>query len=561
MPFRLVGRIDGQLVRLLLPEGRCTLGSADDCQLRLRHATVSRLHAELLTDCDGVEVRDLGSSNGTYLDGSRIVSASPRPGATLGFGKVRLTLEEIAELDAELGLEFDREAMPEALGEPMTTTVGLRSVGGLLMDIVPMLVEKLESGADELQIATTAAAALFEHLPARSAKVRSLGAGESLLFTARREIETTPDMAVLEVVGGDLRLSIELPHRKLADTYAPVAKTIACLMRMASREAGVSVPPSRRRPPPLPDPPTVAPAVQRLYEAAVQVAAGDVGILVRGESGTGKEIFSRFVHDASTRADAAFVALNCAALPRDLLEAELFGIERGVATGVDQRPGKFEQADGGTLFLDEIADMSPETQAKILRVLQEGSVYRLGGSTARPARCRIVAATNRDIDTLRAEGRFREDLYFRIAAWEVELPPLRHRRADILNLSAHFLSKAAKMRGIHVTGITKAALEVLMRYRWPGNIRQLENEMARAALFLGDGEALDSSLLGASLLDPGEAAQGTLLEERLAHYERREIERALHNCGGVATTAAEELGIGRSTLYRRMKALGIGHGE
>jgi transcriptional regulator with PAS, ATPase and Fis domain len=252
------------------------------------------------------------------------------------------------------------------------------------------------------------------------------------------------------------------------------------------------------------------------------------------------------------------VTLNCAALPRDLLESELFGVERGVATGVDARAGKFEAAHGGTLFLDEIGDMAPETQARILRVLAEGEVFRIGGHSARPADVRVISATNRDIDAMVDDGRFRTDLYHRIADWVVELPALRRRRADIPNLAAHFLARACTERGVSAAGISRAAVDALVGYDWPGNVRQLEKEMGRAALFLEDGELLDTARLQPVVTEAsGVSAQQTLRDVR-EQAEREHIERVLDQCGGAVAEAAKILGIGLSTLYARMKALGVG---
>ncbi len=286
---------------------------------------------------------------------------------------------------------------------------------------------------------------------------------------------------------------------------------------------------------------------------------GTISVLIRGESGTGKELLARYIHAASRRADGPLVTLNCAALSRDLLEAELFGVEQGVATGVDSRPGRFEQAHTGTLFLDEIGDMAVETQAKILRVLQEKEVYRLGSGNARPADVRVVSATNRDIDALLESGYFRSDLYHRIADWVVELPALRQRREDIPNLAVHFLSTACEEAGVRPAGISKAALEVLTTAAWPGNIRQLEREMARVALFLEDGDLLDTSLLQGSLLEEGGVGvDDGSLRSTLDAAERSAIEKALMVCSGDVVAAAQRLDLGRSTLYRRMTALGIG---
>jgi transcriptional regulator with PAS, ATPase and Fis domain len=302
----------------------------------------------------------------------------------------------------------------------------------------------------------------------------------------------------------------------------------------------------------------VVASVRTIYGDAARVARGDVGVLILGESGTGKEVLARYIHCASPRAGGPFLGLDCAALPTDLLEAELFGIEKGVATGVDQRPGKFELATGGTLFLDEIGDMPLETQAKLLRILQSGECYRLGAGTPRQVDVRVVAATNRDLRQMLTAGTFRTDLYHRIATWVVELPPLRRRRADIANLAAYFLTREADARGLVIRGISRAALAVLESYPWPGNVRQLENEMARAVLFLEDGELLDSRCLTDEIRSAEAEPGGGGLRAVLERTERAEIRSALDDCEGNVDAAAELLGISRATLYRRMKALHLG---
>jgi transcriptional regulator with PAS, ATPase and Fis domain len=201
--------------------------------------------------------------------------------------------------------------------------------------------------------------------------------------------------------------------------------------------------------------------------------------------------------------------------------------------------------------------MALETQAKLLRVLQERAVHRIGGVNARAADVRILAATNRDMPALLDERGFREDLYYRIATWTVELPPLRLRRADIPNLAVHFLTREAGRAGVRIAGLSRAALDVLTAYDWPGNIRQLENEMARAVLFLGDGELLDSARLGVHLKPASQGAPARGLAGTLEKVERDEVRSALAACGGDVAQAAARLGLGRSTLYRRMHALGI----
>lgn len=558
MPFRFVGTVDGQSVTFLLPEGKSLLGSSDGCELQVEHATVSRRHAEIVVEGRRVVVRDNGSRNGTWVDGKRVVSSELDHGARVAFGKVRLTLEEVSQQDVALGMRFNDDYSDVCdVGTALASTAELRSVDSLVLETLPGLLQRLEQGADELDLARAAAGAFFARLPAQSVKVVADEGAEALLYEAHRDAQPDAELVQLVAHGRELRLIVELPHPKLAEVLQPLALAVASAMRLAAPSSLPAEPAEPRRPPPLPEPPTVSPIMRRIYTEAAHVAKGDVGVLVCGESGTGKDVLASYVHAASEHASGPFVALNCAAVPENLLEAELFGIERGVATGVERRAGKFELAHQGTLFLDEIADMPADMQAKILRVLQEGEVFRLGASKPLPARCRIIAATNRDIDALRSDGRFREDLYYRIATWVVELPPLRHRRQDIPNLAAHFLWTAARQRGIRVKGITQAALQILTAYHWPGNIRQLQNEMLRVALFLGNGEALDSGRLSPEMVNSGSVSPDGPLEERLHNFERNQIENALQRAGGIASAAADELGIGRSTLYRRMRALAI----
>jgi transcriptional regulator with PAS, ATPase and Fis domain len=398
--------------------------------------------------------------------------------------------------------------------------------------------------------------ALFRTLPCLGVEVASRQDG--VLFHARRDTETAIESHLAEAHDTRFTLKVRFLSPTQARAYGPLLESGALLIHLAGTPE--SAPAERRECraglPPLPEPATLVPRVGQIYADAVKIAQGDVGVLICGESGTGKEVLARFLHAASPRAAKPFVALNCAALPRDLLESELFGIESGVATGVESRPGKFEMADGGTLFLDEIGDMALETQSRILRVLQEGEVYRLGGQKPRSADVRVVAATHRDIDRMMSEESFRSDLYHRIADWTVELPPLRERRADISNLAAFFLDQETRRRGVAAEGISRGALELLENYPWPGNVRQLEREMARVALFLEGGDLLESSHLREAIRQATPGGGPLSLKERLEKVERSEIVQALSLRQSV-TEAAKELRLGVSTLYRRMRELGI----
>jgi DNA-binding NtrC family response regulator len=278
-------------------------------------------------------------------------------------------------------------------------------------------------------------------------------------------------------------------------------------------------------------------------------------VLVTGESGTGKELIARALHYHSDRVGQPFVAVNCRALAPGVLESELFGHERGAFTGAERaRPGLFERADGGTLFLDEIGDTGADFQAKLLRVLQERSVVRVGGDDERSVDVRIVAATNRDLRAEVAAGRFREDLFFRLAVIPVQLPPLRERPEDVLPLAAHFLERARQRLGREVRGFSPEAERLLATRRWPGNVRELENAVERGVV-LARGPLIepDDLLLEA---DPGADAPesgGDDLQAFLDRATREHLERALAAAGGKRIEAARALGIDRTTLYRLMR--------
>ncbi|HEX3698484.1 MAG TPA: sigma-54 dependent transcriptional regulator [Polyangia bacterium] len=296
---------------------------------------------------------------------------------------------------------------------------------------------------------------------------------------------------------------------------------------------------------------------RRTMDIVLQAAPSLATVLLLGESGTGKELLARAIHDSSPRAGGPFVPVNCAALPETILEAELFGYEKGAFTGAVQRhDGRFLQANGGTLFLDEIGEIPTHVQVKLLRVLQEGEVERLGGRTNR-VDLRLVAATNQDLRAAVREGRFREDLYYRLNVIAVPIPPLRDRRDDIPLLAEHFLSLYAERNGRRLAGFSRAAMEALTRHEWPGNVRELENSVERAVV-LCRGSAVELDDLPPEVRSGGAAggdgrsltfAVGTPLEE----IERRVIHATLAHVGGDKRLCAQLLGIATRTIYRRLE--------
>ncbi|PYM88605.1 MAG: hypothetical protein DME13_01825 [Candidatus Rokuibacteriota bacterium] len=314
-----------------------------------------------------------------------------------------------------------------------------------------------------------------------------------------------------------------------------------------------------------------APAFLDALEQARRVAATETTVLLTGESGTGKEVVARAIHHGSPRKDGAFVAVNCAALPETLIESELFGHERGAFTGADRlQRGRFELAEGGTLFLDEIGELAPVVQAKLLRVLQERQYERVGGAALLDADVRLITATNRDLDQAVAAGRFREDLYYRLAVFRVHLPPLRERGADVVLLGEHFVRELGARTGKGELGLGGAAREVLLTHRWPGNIRELQNAVERA-LILSDGGLITAEQLGITVTRAAVAEAATRVEgsesglavaprplgESLADLERRTIIDALARVHGNKSRAAAALGVSRTQLYTRLKRFGL----
>ncbi len=301
-------------------------------------------------------------------------------------------------------------------------------------------------------------------------------------------------------------------------------------------------------------------SLRRLIERA---APSDMAILILGENGTGKELVARAVHDLSARRSHPFVKMNCAAVPAELIESELFGHEKGAFSGaVAQRRGRFEQADGGTLFLDEIGDMSAPMQAKLLRVLQDGEITRVGGTGVVKVDVRLISATNRDLDTLLSEDRFREDLYYRINTVTLRTPPLREHSADVPALAAHFVDAASRRNHWKARRLAPDALDLLRQQPWKGNVRELRNVIERV-LILSDADPIEAADVRQALpASVGAARPGVLptegvLRDLVDAYERDLIRERLRRMGGHVTNAARSLGLERSHLYKKCKQLGI----
>jgi two-component system, NtrC family, response regulator AtoC len=382
--------------------------------------------------------------------------------------------------------------------------------------------------------------------------------GMDLLERART---AQPDMEVIVLTAyGSVTSAVEAMRRGAFDFVEKPLPNPAALRLLVARALERRALAVRRNGEPARPAPRLSfadPAMATVVEALQKVAPTDATVLLLGESGTGKEVVARTLHAMSSAAQGPFVAVNCAALSEHLLESELFGHEKGAFTGAhSRRRGRLELAQGGTLFLDEIAELKPSLQAKLLRVLEERRFERVGGSQTLSTDARWVAATNRDLGPMLADGRFREDLYHRLAVFPIRLPPLRERTQDIAPLAQALLVEVGRALGRPALHLDPSAERALREHHWPGNVRELRNTLERAAI-MTDGDRVASEHLW---LDPTTARQVSAAAApsgSLEDLERAAIERALAECGGNRRRAAERLGIGLRTLYDKLKRYGI----
>lgn len=534
------------------------VGAAAEMDVTVDELTVSREHVQLMLDATGhIQLTDLESRNGTWVNGERLVPGeaySVTVDDQIRLGEVALQLASLDGADVNAAVAGDVVDASIPVGRDEATLVEA-AVSRFCVRELPSLMQLARTSADPVTLSSRLVAALHRVVPEASFVIATEDAGQVAKIGPGGMVTQR-----LSDSGWRLTVSCDLDAGMV--TLTQLGQLALDLLVLADRELTRDQEPAMTAASevPLPIPETTHGGLATLYEQARRIAVSDISVLIGGETGTGKEVIAHFLHRASGRGAASFVELNCAALPEDLLEAELFGIESGVATGVTARPGKFELANDGTLLLDEIGDMSLTTQAKILRVLQEQQVFRLGAQKPRPARVRVLAATNQPIADMVENGRFRRDLYHRIADWTVNLPPLRERGDDIVNLAAHFLRAETARQQLAFGGISEKAAALLTAYSWPGNVRELEREMKRCALFLQSSEMLRGDHLQAHIVTPSKrsALSADLsLKSQLQATEAQLIEHALAAADGDMEQAARQLGMGRSTLYRRLRELGI----
>ncbi len=622
--YRLRGEAPNNKRTFLLSEGVHHVGRDASNRLELPDDSISRQHAVLVVSPDRILVEDTGSTNGTFINGVKVERAALAPGDTVAFGSVELRLELLHPEDAQLAMEISRPlpaAGDDGIDPPTSTRPSAqarRVHSGEWIPLIRRFFVDLHDGEDGAR--------------ALAAVVTELGAGGACLVDLAESRDPTLLAAYGEVDPGALEALLPRLARAAVPGAAPAPNMVS-----VAEATGLSLPGApvglvvfgdfvgrqrseallatlleiyqRLRPQPaaaagkqpedaiaeLDFPPGWVPGVSAamiaLYHQMRPLTAGGLPVLVIGETGVGKELIAKTLHRSSERRTKPFVAINCAAIPADLLEAELFGIGERVATGVAGRKGHFQQAEGGTLFLDEIAEMSASLQAKLLRVLQEKKLHPVGGTPV-AIDVRVVAATNADIYAMMEAGTFRRDLFYRIAGFVLRVPPLRDRREDVPLLVEHFLRRFSEESGKPIRGVTVRALRALVDYSWPGNVRELEHEARRLVYACPSGQPIERAMLPESITAAGperplpeeanprptsaaglpaeaapqpagneqedaEASAGDSGRLQLAELERRTILEAMSRAGGNKAQAARLLGITRSALRRRLGRLGL----
>ncbi len=605
--FRLTGEVDGSRLGYELADGEHVVGAGDGCEVVIAVPGVSRRHA-LLSVADGVlTVRDLGSRNGTYANGRRIEEAAVDEGDWVGFGPAVLYVIRVHPDDARVAIPLHptrrrgehndnttevRPLARRADDEPPSWVTLLSSLTARLIgaerpdqtEALDLLCREVGAGGaclvewdgagDPVVMCASGEVVGGERLIALGPELGSLAAngdpGSSVMTSGRLSGDPPVTWAAAAPPGAApylLALTGDFPHRRAAGSLLETALR----MLLHSAPAPVHIDPGRL----TLNPPGLefsarhvvgrSAAMTEVYGQLRQLLRGDIPVLITGETGVGKEHVAETLHASSARRAGPFVAVNCAAIPSDLLEAELFGIESGVATGVSARKGKFQLARGGFLFLDEIGDMSLELQAKLLRALQQLEIHPLGARSPEPIDVRIITATNTDLQALIAGNRFRRDLYYRVVGFTVHVPPLRARRDDIPAFVEHFMRLYAEEIGKPVRGITVKALNALAAAPWPGNVRELEHEVRRLVYLCPENQAIDSTMLSASVLYPSlddhlaelDLASDLDLDAATAAIERKLIAAALARTKNNRSKAAQLLGISRNGLALKMDRLGM----
>ncbi|MEA2162248.1 MAG: hypothetical protein QOK37_375 [Thermoanaerobaculia bacterium] len=551
----------------LSDDAKGTLGSAADNDYVVAWPGISKHHAIVQRSGERITIKDNGSKNGIVIAGQRRDQVSLAPGDSAQIGRAALRIEQLSTSDAEIAVAFDGQSSSHGTAGGPTDSEGIagideRGVAAALRWVRDAASSALLTSERRRTLLESAAAIVAASALLICSDDGDLAVGEIVgVLPADDEIDALTSrgaraesrwfyvplgagMMLATHPSGSKRFSMWqrefLGH--VADTlFAPERSSADRLHRAEANElvfpAGMVL--------------GTSPSMLQVRDSVRMAVRSGLHVLLRGESGTGKELIARAIHDSSG-ARGPFRAINCAAIPKELFEAEMFGIRSGVATGVEKRAGHFIEAEGGTVFLDEIGDLSPASQAKLLRVLQEREVLPVGASTPVRIDVRVVASTNRDLEAMVRGGTFRSDLYYRLRGIEIVLPPLRHRREDIPALASAFASRVSNSAGKRIRGISRRALAQIISYEWPGNIRELENALAQAVARCSGGGTIETTHLAIPVEQPQDA--GTLQAGRQA-AERDAIGEALTRAKGSKTEAARILGISRQALYKKLTGL------
>ena len=536
-------------------------GRSRSANVQIDSDRVSRLHAQFRRRGHTVTVEDAGSRNGTWVNGQLVQGErSLSSGDEVVVGPLTIVVTITSRVVARPRIESTRYP-EERLTAEVDRGQAYHRKFGLVMLRLDGVPEATDEASDRICAALRPMDVIAEYAPGILAVVMpecdaaaAEQAARSLLDRAR-----TRGGAAVEVAVG----VAGFPEHGTTPG-ALIARSLAALATVHGRGAdAVGVPPAETAPR-AGEIVVGEPQMVRVYELVRKVADHPITVLVAGETGTGKEVIACAIHTASSRRDGPLVRLNCASMPETLLESELFGHEKGAFTGADRRKlGYFEAAHGGTLFLDEIGEMTPALQAKLLRVLEQRRITRVGGTDEIEVDVRVVCATHRDLEAESRAGRFRADLFFRISAFTIYVPALRDRPAEIEMLAQHFLRQCAAQTRQRIPLLSPAAVAALRRHAWPGNVRELRNAIERAMVLHSSGviqveDLPDSIREGRAVVQP---VAPTLsldgMRDQIADMERATIAAVLESCGGSQTEAAKQLGISRRTLIYRMEKHGL----
>jgi DNA-binding NtrC family response regulator len=572
--LRLVITHDDRVRRVPVTSATNTIGAAADNDVVIACTGVSRHHATLKHNGETLIIDDAGSKNGLLVAGRRLDRVELSPGDSVQLGRALMKLERVSTSDAELSLRIhskSRSHVSPARGTDSMETASRETARALQWLRDAETCDGSITGAERRELLARAR----EVMSASAIVLCRIASSGSLAFdeingdlpseAATSEltaiVRTLRDAAPLQAINVGTWIVVPIDNRRVvaAETFEgsrgdwrAFLEFVALRLfadrterRKSGSLAGDLIFPERYIA-------GTSSAMRRLHEHLLGAARTRAHVLLRGENGTGKELVAEILHASGSTAKGPFRAINCAAIPADLIEAELFGVRQRVATGVDPRPGLFVEANHGTVFLDEIADLPLTLQPKLLRVLQEREIQPLGASKPVKIDVRIISSTNRNLEQMLRDGTFREDLYYRLRGLEFTVPALRERREDIPAFATELIARTAESHHKRIEGVSRKALAQLMSYPWPGNVRELENVLERAIARCTNGGTLESTYFD-DLIASSSPRPTSSLQSNLATTERETILAALRRTDGNKSEAARLLGITRAGLYLKLK--------